>query len=334
MTVKVLKVKGTLLMKPGAASIARAARIIRCGGLVAFPTETVYGLGAAATSTEAVSSIFAAKERPADNPLIVHICRREQVRQLAVDIPAIAYRLMDRFWPGPLSLVFPRSHVVPDTVSAGLSTVAVRMPHHPVALRLIRAAGVPIAAPSANRSGRPSPTTARHVLDDLAGRIDAVLDGGTCPLGMESTVLDLTGTRPVILRPGGVSREELSAVIGPVEAVCWKGDTAPPSPGMKYRHYAPRAPLILVTGSPRRRVALIRSLAGGYRKRGIVVGLLGTRIHRQRGEHEMARKLYSNLRRLDSRGVGVILAEGTASGGIGEVLMNRLRKAASRVLKI
>lgn len=333
MTVKVLKVKGTLLIPPDAKGIGRAARIIRRGGLVAFPTETVYGLGAAATCEEAVSGIFAAKGRPADNPLIVHVSSLDQVRQLAVDIPSTAFRLMDRFWPGPLSLVLTRSPEVTDAVSAGLPTVALRMPAHPVALGLIRAAAIPIAAPSANRSSRPSPTTACHVLEDLAGRIDAVIDGGSCAIGVESTVLDLTGLRPVILRPGGVSREELESLIGPVETARLKNDTAPLSPGMKYRHYAPLAPLILITGTPRRRAALIRSLTSAYRKRGMNVGLLSSPHQRKRGKNEIARMLYSALRRMDSRGVDIILAEGITTRGIGEALMNRLQKAALRVIK-
>lgn len=209
-----LSITGTLLLQPHGKAITRAADIIRRGGLVAFPTETVYGLGATATDAAAVRRIFQAKGRPADNPLIVHVSDYEQLNAVAASLPEGAAELVDRFWPGPLSLVLPRSGAIPDEVSAGLPTVAVRMPSHPVALRLIARAGVPIAAPSANRSGRPSPTMASHVLADLAGRIDAVIDGGPCPVGVESTVLDLTGAVPLILRPGAITAEAIAKCLG------------------------------------------------------------------------------------------------------------------------
>lgn len=334
----VTRITGTMVLQPGRKSIDRAAQIICSGGLVAFPTETVYGLGAAVSCARAVARIFTVKGRPPDNPLIVHVANRNQVREVVSRIPDSAVELMERFWPGPLSLVLPRSDAVPPVVSAGLCTVAVRMPAHPVALQLIHKAGVPIAAPSANISGRPSPTVLRHVLEDFAGRIDAVLDGGRCTVGVESTVLDLTGPRPLILRPGGVTRGALEAVLGtPLAEARWKGETVPLSPGMKYRHYAPRAPLLLITGSPERRAGLINSLIEYFQKRGITVGLLNS-FHREAAgtagnETSMARGLYSALRGFDARGVGVILAEETSTRGIGSALMNRLRKAATRVIK-
>lgn len=337
MAENLLKIKGTLLLRPRGPAIRRAAQILVCGGLVAFPTETVYGLGAAVSCAAAVERIFAAKGRPSDNPLIVHVAVPEQLDDVAARVPAAARELIEHFWPGPLSLVLPRSAAVPPQVSAGLSTVAVRMPAHPVALRLIEAAGVPVAAPSANRSGRPSPTVARHVLADLAGRIDAVLDGGPCAVGLESTVLDLTASRPLILRPGGVTREDLEAVLGvPVAEARWRGGAPPPSPGMKYRHYAPRAALLLITGSPSRRTALLAALRESFRRRGFKVGLLGCFLGNGGGsgsEAQAAQKLYLALRDFDWRGVDIILAEELPARGLGAALMNRLRKAATRVIR-
>ena len=232
-----------------------AGSIIRSGGLVAFPTETVYGLGANGLDPAAVEGIFRAKGRPSDNPLILHVAKKSDVKDLWTRVPEEARLLMDAFWPGPLTLIFNRSSLVPDQVAAGLPTVAVRMPDHKTALALIRAAGVPIAAPSANLSGRPSPTTAQHVKADLEGRIDLILDGGPCRVGLESTVLSLCGT-PTILRPGGVTREMLEAVMGSVQVSSavlapLKGDGAAPSPGMKYKHYAPNAQVRIAGGSPR-----------------------------------------------------------------------------------
>lgn len=331
---KVLRINQTLVLPPGRKTVLAAARIIRRGGLVAFPTETVYGLGAAATDRRAVKNIFIAKGRPADNPLIVHVAGLGQVKEVTSFIPRSALELMRRFWPGPLSLVLPRSATLPREVSAGLPTVAVRMPAHPLALSLIRAAGVPIAAPSANRSGRPSPTALHHVLEDLAGRIDALLDGGSCRVGLESTVLDLCGGRPLILRPGGISREQLEAALGTevAEAHGSEADT-PRAPGMKYRHYAPRAPLILVTGTCGRRIAVIRALAAGYQKRGLKVGILQVPPGPDR-LRLAAKRLFPELRRFDAQGVDLILAEGVSSQGLGTALMNRLRKAAARTIRV
>ncbi len=252
-----------------------AAQLLREGRLVAFPTETVYGLGANALDPDAVCAIFQAKGRPSDNPLIVHVADRTGLGQIAADIPSLAWALIDRFMPGPLTLVLPRSSIVPDIVTAGLDTVAVRIPEHPVARRLIELSGVPLAGPSANRSGKPSPTTAAHVLEDMDGIIPMIVDGGQCDFGLESTVLDVTGSVPVILRPGAVSAEEIMSVVGPVLMIdpaqataVLQGVTAasslsdsvqdiagetsqsgpPRSPGMKYRHYAPRTPVRISDG--------------------------------------------------------------------------------------
>lgn len=328
-----------MILENDCRSIRVAAAILRKGGLVAFPTETVYGLGANAFDVGAVRNIFKAKGRPADNPLIVHVASRKQLTRVVHSIPAVARALIDYFWPGPLSLVLPRSKHIPAEVSAGLPSVAVRMPDHSDALALIRAAGVPVAAPSANRSGRPSPTSYRHVLEDLAGRIDAVIKSDFCRIGVESTVLDLTGSRPVILRPGGVSREDLERVSN--QKIYLAGikeiSSRPISPGMKYRHYSPKAPLYLITGSAYRRRRLISALEKFYRHKGKKVGVLETFMggssNLNYDEGFFASRLYEALRALDSPGVSVILAEEKSSAGIGLAVMNRLRKAATRVLR-
>jgi L-threonylcarbamoyladenylate synthase len=333
------RVQGTLYLPATESALELAAGIIARGGLVAFPTETVYGLGAGATDEQAVARIFQAKGRPPDNPLIVHIASLEQLPLVAREIPREAYRLAELFWPGPLSLVLYRSQQIPPGVSAGLPTVAVRMPNHPVALGLIKKAGVPIAAPSANRSGRPSPTSAFHVLEDLAGRIEAVLDGGRSLIGVESTVLDLTAPQPTLLRPGGVTRERLEVALGrQVVLPRWDGTSPPPSPGMKYRHYAPRAPLIVVVGSEARRHRLARSLLSWYERQGLKVGYLNP-LRNFRGsldkrEKAFARSLYAALRAMDKGGADLIVAEGFPACGWGAVIMNRLCKAASRVIRV
>jgi L-threonylcarbamoyladenylate synthase len=333
------RVIGTLVLPHNNYSIQKAASIIQGGGLVAFPTETVYGLGASAFNEAALKRIFAVKRRPPDNPLIVHISKIDQLNRLVERVPDEAYLLAEHFWPGPLSLVLPRKESVPALVSAGLPTVAVRMPDHHVALQLISAARLPLAAPSANLSGRPSPTNAQHVLVDLAGSIEAVLDGGSTSVGVESTVLDLTGQTPVILRPGGICSAELADILHcPVKEACWDGGT-PPSPGMKYRHYAPRARLILVTGQPSRRRIVVRSLLRKFHRQGITAGYL--HLNRRRNRHnanqysaEMARRLYASLRRFDELGAQYILAEELNCGVLSPAVNNRLRKAATRILKV
>jgi L-threonylcarbamoyladenylate synthase len=338
---------------PDEGAINEAGLILRSGGLVAFPTETVYGLGADATNGRAVARIFQAKGRPPDNPIIVHVASRSQLRALVAGIPGKAERLMDAFWPGPLTLILPAGEKVPAEVTAGLPTVAVRMPDHPVALALIKAAGVPVAAPSANLSGKPSPTLAAHVLQDLDGRIEAILDGGPAGIGVESTVLDLTTRVPVILRPGGITQEELAACLGEVEvdpdaiSGSFEGGS-PRSPGMKYTHYAPRAPLLLVTGSPAAVARKIRELALGEKSGGRRAGILtysdssdfsavGEAViagRRDRPE-TVAAGLYSALRRFNELGVDIILAEGLEEKGLGLAVMNRLKKAAGgRIIQV
>lgn len=340
--------------------IAWAAKILRSGGLVAFPTETVYGLGASALDPRAVARVFLVKGRPVDNPLIVHVAAKEAVFRLASRVDGRVLRLMDHFWPGPLTIVLPKKEDLPKEVTAGLDTVAVRMPAHQVALALIAAAGVPVAAPSANLSGRPSPTTAEHVLTDLGGAIDAVLDGGPAGIGVESTVLDLTEPIPVVLRPGGVTPEEICAVIGEVrlgpgaegEAPARAADEDnlknPRSPGMKYRHYAPRAPLILVEGDSRRVAAKVKELAEAKKAGGLRVGILApaesasfyepenvVTAGSRRCPQQIAARLYSALRHFDDLGVDVIIAEGIEPVGLGLAIMNRLRRAAGdRIIRV
>ncbi len=254
--------------------IAEAAAIIRAGGLVAFPTETVYGLGADGLNPAAVARIFEAKERPPTDPLILHIAEPEALCPLVLEVPPAAQELARRFWPGPLTLVLPKQPIVPDIVTAGLPTVAVRMPAHPVALALIRAAETPIAAPSANRFGHTSPTTARHVLNDLGGRIDLILDAGPTPVGVESTVLDLTRPIPTILRPGGLPREAIEALVGPVAVQTYIPEGPLPSPGMLPKHYAPHAETVFLQGSTDWMRSVMRELVLRYAAEGHRVGVL------------------------------------------------------------
>ncbi|MFZ5827423.1 MAG: L-threonylcarbamoyladenylate synthase [Bacillota bacterium] len=343
-------VQGTKVLRVDAAhpeleAVTHAAEIIRRGDVVAFPTETVYGLGANATDSAAVAKIFEAKGRPSDNPLIVHVAERGQLSDVVSEVPAAAAKLMDRFWPGPLTMVLPKRRAVPDAVTCGLPTVGVRMPSHPVALALIRAAGVPLAAPSANRSGRPSPTSAEHVLEDLDGRIPLLLDGGETGLGLESTVIDMTVDPPLLLRPGGITLEQICAEIGPVEvAPAVHGaevGEAPRSPGMKYAHYAPKARVLLIDGPVLAMQEKIRDLAGEFEAEGNRVGIMCAAESRgvyqaqvvlEYGTREdlagVASNLFSTLRAFDRHGVEVILAEGVPATGIGLAIMNRLRRAA------
>ncbi|MDR1117379.1 MAG: threonylcarbamoyl-AMP synthase [Oscillospiraceae bacterium] len=320
--------------------IALAAEIIRRGGLVAFPTETVYGLGANAFDPAAVERIYAAKGRPQDNPLILHISDYDDIYALCSSVPKEAALLAESFWPGPLTLVLPRSEKVPGIVSAGLDTVAVRLPGHPVARKLIKLAGVPVAAPSANLSGKPSATAAGHVISDFAGRIDAVLDGGDCRVGLESTVVSLVGAKPRLLRPGGVTFEQLTAVLGETEVDRAVTSSVPPdekvsSPGMKYRHYAPDAGVTVICGAADKTAAYIKAqensetgiicfdeFSGTYRS-GYVIS-----IGRYGDGDDHARKIFDALRRFDSLPVKRIYAQCPPEKGIGLAVSNRLKKAA------
>lgn len=319
--------------RPDLKLLKPAADCLRNGGLVAFPTETVYGLGANALDEKAVGRIFAAKGRPPDNPLIVHVADAATVKKLARQIPPKAKRLMRKFWPGPLTLVLKKRREVPDIVTAGLDTVAVRMPSCRIALALIKQAGVPVAAPSANLSGCPSTTTAAHAIHDMNEKVDFIIDGGSADIGLESTVLDVSSGRPVLLRPGKISPAQLERVAGPI--LLSKGSPKiPKSPGMKYRHYAPEAQVVLFNCGEQdmkiRKLAL--QLSGEGRKVAVICrGSCGFRNGPSREfktTAAMAKGLFASFREFDRMGVEVIIARGVPEKGIGIAVMNRLRKAA------
>jgi len=325
--------------------IAQAAQVIRAGGLVAFPTETVYGLGANALDSAALDRIYAAKRRPASDPLIAHIAHPDQLGQLAADVPYAAQRLATAFWPGPLTMVLRRAAHVPDNIATGMDTIAVRMPIHPVARALIEASGTPIAAPSANTFTRPSATTAAHVLEDLYGRVDIVIDGGATPLGVESTVIDLTGAQPVVLRPGGLVMEDLLRVLPDITAIqrfVNEGE-ATSAPGQMSKHYAPRARLMLYDGSVEAVREAITDTAQRYlangRKVGVLAGdedapyftKLGVRIialGKRDDSAAIARVLFGAMRALDAQNVDVILVPMMGGAGLGEAIRDRLMRAA------
>ncbi len=325
--------------------IRLAGRILREGGLVAFPTETVYGLGGNALDPAASGKIYAAKGRPSDNPLIVHIAETGALERITARVPQIAGKLADAFWPGPLTMIFHKSGCVPMETTGGLETVAVRMPAHEAALELIRQGGGYVAAPSANTSGRPSPTKAAHVLQDLDGKIDAVIDGGEVGIGIESTIVDLTDEVPTILRPGYISQDMLREVIGEVRMD--RGLSAmdpavrPKAPGMKYRHYAPRAPLVIVEGSQEAVTALINERAQKALARGEQVGIIASQesaagytggivksVGSRSNEITISMHLYSILREFDGLDVSEIYSESFDTPRMGQAIMNRLIKAA------
>lgn len=331
--------------KPNTEGIRRAGEIIKQGGLVAFPTETVYGLGGDALNPESSRKIYAAKGRPSDNPLIVHICRQEDMEKLVTKITPQAKLLASKFWPGPLTMILPKSEVVPYETTGGLDTVAIRFPSHPVAQEFIRAAGGYIAAPSANLSGRPSPTQARYVAEDMNGRIDMIIDGGEVGIGLESTIIDLTGDKPMLLRPGYITQEMLEEVLTGVDVdqTILNGDCRekPKAPGMKYRHYAPKGELIIIEGSQQAVVAKINELAEQAMAAGERVGIIGTQenissyhahcvknVGARKDEETIARNLYTILREFDDEGMTVMYSESFDRSGMGQAIMNRLLKAA------
>lgn len=342
----------TLLLPSDKESLSLAADLLRSGQLVAFPTETVYGLGADALNADAVLSVFAAKGRPADNPLIVHIYDRSQLDGLCV-VPDKALPLMDAFWPGPLTILFEKLPAVPDAVTAGLPTVAVRMPSHPVASAMLRACNLPVAAPSANSSGRPSPTLASHVLEDLRGRIPLILDGGPCEVGLESTVLDLCHGEPTILRPGGVTKEMLESVLHTEVRLAGsilrplRPDEKALSPGMRYKHYAPKGQVTLVEGNPDAVVARLRELYRQESAAGRKTCVLCFSEHMdalrdcfphdigsRNNMSEIAHRLFLMLRVLDEEGMESVFSEVVPPEGVGLAVMNRLgRAAAFRVIQ-
>lgn len=344
---------------PESDKLAYAAEVLKNGGLVVFPTETVYGLGANALDAKAVSGIFEAKGRPSDNPLIIHISDKVMMESLASSRPEKMEILMDKFWPGPLTLVVPRSRIVLDIVTAGLDSVAIRMPSHPVALSLISMAGVPVAAPSANTSGRPSPTCAEHVIEDLSGKVDVIIDSGDVEVGLESTVLDITSDIPTILRPGGITCEQLTSFLGEID-ICASLKSnevrnvqksniihpAPKSPGMKYKHYAPDAQIIIFEGKLEYAVAEINKVYTRNTNEGIKTGILATdetidlynssdiiSMGSRKDPSTIASKLFHCLRQFNGRDIKVILSESIEDEGIGFAVMNRLIKAAGYNIK-
>ena len=320
-----------------------AGALLKEGALVAFPTETVYGLGANALDSEAAAKIYAAKGRPSDNPLIVHIADMDALSLIVAEIPEAAKKLAAKFWPGPLTMVMRKSEVVPHGTTGGLDTVAVRMPAHPIALEMIRHGGGYIAAPSANTSGRPSPTLASHVADDMNGIVPLILDGGAVGIGIESTIVDLTDEIPTILRPGFITKEMLQEVVGEVQidkGLDADSKTPPKAPGMKYRHYAPKAELMIVEGSSEAVVAKINALVKENEEKGICTGIIGTEetisryptgivkcMGTRSDELSISSHLYGILREFDESDAQVIYSESFEEGAMGSAIMNRLLKA-------
>ena len=345
--------------------LKEAAGILRSGGLVAFPTETVYGLGGNALDEDAARKIYAAKGRPSDNPLIAHVSCVEEVEPLVKEIPEAGRKLMEAFWPGPLTMIFPKSDKVPYGTTGGLDTVAIRMPDDPVANRLIALAGVPVAAPSANTSGRPSPTTADHVWQDMNGRIEMIIDGGPVGIGVESTIVDVSSEVPAVLRPGAITMEMLEAVLGDVSvdpAILGplSADVRPKAPGMKYKHYAPKADLTLVEPEDVDRengldekqlqamIGKVRELSRGKIEAGCRVGVICTdesrhcytdgavrSIGERKSQASVAHNLYALLREFDDLGVDYIFSESFPKDHLGQAIMNRLSKAAGyKIVKV
>ena len=326
-------------------AMKEAGEILKNGGLVAFPTETVYGLGANALDEQAAFRIYAAKGRPSDNPLIVHIAKMEDLCQIVKEIPEEARKLAEKFWPGPLTMIFQKKEIVPYGTTGGLDTVAVRMPNHPVALKMIEAGGGYIAAPSANTSGRPSPTTAQHVEDDLDGKIEMILDGGSVGIGVESTIVDLSAGVPTILRPGYINKAMLEEVIGKVEAdpTLLSADCKqrPKAPGMRYKHYAPKADMVIVEGKEDKVISYINDCICAELKKGNCPGVIASdeTVHRYCGgnvksmgsrqdELSISRHLYSVLREFDEQQVSCIFSEAFETPDLGQAIMNRMIKAA------
>lgn len=328
-----------------ASLMKEAGEIIKAGGLVAFPTETVYGLGGDALNPKSSEKIYAAKGRPSDNPLIVHIAEFDALNRIVDYIPDSARTLADKYWPGPLTMIFKKSDVVPMQTTGGLNTVAVRMPVHKAALEFIKASGGYVAAPSANISGRPSPTCAKYVIEDMNGRIDMIIDGGDSGIGLESTIVDLTGEKPMILRPGYITEKDIEETLGAVtiDPTIMDGNCKdrPKAPGMRYRHYAPKGELTIVTGDSDRVVSYINSQSGQAKAIGRKVGIIGTdenlkkyradsvkSVGKRADEEQIAHRLYSILREFDDEDMDVIFSESFDDNNLGQAIMNRLLKAA------
>lgn len=336
-------IKKVNIKNPEPEIISEAADILKKGGLVAFPTETVYGLGANGFNVQACRKIYEAKGRPQDNPLILHIAKKSQLADIVKETPYMAEKLIDVFWPGPLTLIFKKKDEIPDEITGGLKTVAVRCPKNEVAKRLIEEAGFPIAAPSANSSGKPSPTRASHVVFDLDGKIDMIIDGGPCEVGLESTIVDVSEDLPFILRPGAVTKEMLESVLKrevftPKEV---NENEAPKAPGMKYTHYSPKAEVFIVSGDAEKVCEKIKKLLSEGEKSGLKVGILASNQTKDKyaggivlsaGNREnigeIASNLFKLLRKFDYLGVDLVYAEGLNEEGLGSAVMNRLYKAS------
>ncbi|MBE5829794.1 MAG: threonylcarbamoyl-AMP synthase [Butyrivibrio sp.] len=345
MNTEVIKIEENNIDSDARSAIERAGSIIKDGGLVAFPTETVYGLGGDALNPESSKKIYAAKGRPSDNPLIVHVADMESVEGIVKEIPQAARKLADAFWPGPLTMIMNKSDKVPYETTGGLDTVAIRMPGNKIALELIRKSGGYIAAPSANTSGRPSPTVARYCVEDLSGKIEMIIDGGQVGIGLESTIVDLTSEKPMILRPGYITREMLEDVLGTVDIdrtiIDGNSKERPKAPGMKYRHYAPKGELAIVEGSQSDVVAYINDRARAARAEGKRVGIIGTdatkslyeadvvkSVGDRQNEATIAHELFKVLREFDDENMDIMFSESFDDSGIGQAIMNRLLKAA------
>lgn len=329
-----------------------AGKVIRQGGLVAFPTETVYGLGGDALNPQSAKKIYAAKGRPSDNPLIVHIADMAALDKIVANVPEYAKQLAAAFWPGPLTIILKKSDIVPKQTTGGLETVAVRMPNHPLALGLIREAGGYVAAPSANLSGKPSPTTAKYVMQDMVGRIDVIIAADGAAIGLESTIVDLTGKVPIILRPGYITQEMIVSIVGETDMDCTifnnQSNEAPKAPGMKYRHYAPKGQLVIVEGTPEHVINYINTQIQQHHQNGVKTGVIATEKWIARYDADSiknagskeepqtaARKLYTFLREFDDENIEYMYAESFGDTGLGQALMNRLLKAAGhKVVKV
>lgn len=349
METKIVEIKDDKLNKE---ALKEAGRILREGGLVAFPTETVYGLGGDALNPLAAQKIYAAKGRPSDNPLIVHICEIESLEVLAENIPKEARLLARHFWPGPLTMILKKTQRVPKETTGGLDTVAVRMPSNKVALELIYQAGGFVAAPSANRSGRPSPTCAKYAIEDMNGRIEMILAGEDSTIGLESTIVDLTSSTPMILRPGCITHKMLESILGRVETdpnvSGQEGEEPPRAPGMRYRHYAPKGELIIVQGSTQKVIGRINELVEESLSQGKKTGVICAEetlsaygadtvksLGKRQDEETIARQLYRILREFDEEGIEVIFSESFSEYGMGQAIMNRLVKAAGhRIIRL
>ena len=345
MLTEVVEIEEQNIDSKAAESLEKAGRIIKEGGLVAFPTETVYGLGGDALNPDSSKKIYAAKGRPSDNPLIVHVCRFEDVEKIVAEVPETARKLADAFWPGPLTMIMNKNDKVPYETTGGLDTVAIRMPNNKIALKLIELSGGYIAAPSANTSGRPSPTLARYCIEDLTGKIEMIIDGGQVGIGLESTIVDLTSDVPMILRPGYITAEMLRDVLGEISIdrtiIDSSSTQKPKAPGMKYRHYAPKGQLTIVQGSQDKVVEYINAETKKAASEGKKVGVIGTDSTRSLYEAEVvksggsrddektiAHELFKVLREFDDENIDVMFSESFDDSGIGQAIMNRLLKAA------